>query len=513
MEPAPPTPLRNAGTPANGRTPTPRAWGWIAAGYFGLQVLLRVASSGTADLDEAEQLLATQCLQWGYGPQPPLYTWLAWPLIQLFGPGILPLALLKNLLLFGILAFTYASALDLTGNPRRSALAAVSAFFLPQFAWEAQRDLTHSVLVTLLAAATLWAFLRLLRHPGLPRYAVLGLCLAAGCLSKYSFLLLAAGLLVGALTLPSGRVVLLHRGSLVTLGVVLVLLAPHLVWAGDQARWVLATSHKLGLQTDQPWIEVTLKGWLSLAGGAAANLGALVAVYLVVAGRRPAGAAAPGSPLPEGGRVLQRALLGILVLAALSVLLFDVTRFKVRWFLPLCIWMPVLLVLAFGPRLTLARTRALTATAGLVALVILVALPSRVWFASSLGRARELNAPFATLASALQSARSGPLPPLLIAGNNWVGGNLKIRFPDRWVLTPQLLLHTPVTAGATALIVWDGRRHTSPPATLVSWVNRFAEIAPGTTSLLQAPMRFAPASRMTLGWATATLTNPPVNAR
>src|SRR5262245_45301744 len=74
----------------------------LLGGYFVLQIVLRLIISNTADLDESEQLLATQQLQWGYGPQPPLYTWLLFPLVKLLGPGILPLALLKNALLFGV---------------------------------------------------------------------------------------------------------------------------------------------------------------------------------------------------------------------------------------------------------------------------------------------------------------------------------------------------------------------------------------------------------------------------
>ncbi|MBC8096001.1 MAG: hypothetical protein H7Y43_09330, partial [Akkermansiaceae bacterium] len=74
----------------------------LLAGYFLLQIVLRLITSNTTDLDESEQLLATQQLQWGYGPQPPLYTWLLYPLVQLLGPGVLALAIFKNALLFGI---------------------------------------------------------------------------------------------------------------------------------------------------------------------------------------------------------------------------------------------------------------------------------------------------------------------------------------------------------------------------------------------------------------------------
>src|SRR5262245_12492036 len=86
----------------------------LLAVYFGAQVCLRLLTSNSTDLDESEQLLATQQLQWGYGPQPPLYTWLQFPFVQLFGLNILALALLKNLLLFGIYVLTYLNARFIT---------------------------------------------------------------------------------------------------------------------------------------------------------------------------------------------------------------------------------------------------------------------------------------------------------------------------------------------------------------------------------------------------------------
>jgi len=53
--------------------------------YFLLQLLVRVTVAGGVEKDEAEQLLWTQTLAWGYGPQPPLYSWLQWAVFRLTG--------------------------------------------------------------------------------------------------------------------------------------------------------------------------------------------------------------------------------------------------------------------------------------------------------------------------------------------------------------------------------------------------------------------------------------------
>ena len=184
---------------------SPRNFYLLLAAYFAAQVCVRLFTSNATDLDESEQLLATQRLQWGYGPQPPLYTWLQFPFVQLFGSSMLALALFKNLLLFGIYALTYQNARIITRDHLLSVAAAVSLFFLPQIAWESQRDLTHSVIVTFSAAATFHVFLRLNQSRTLGWYAVFGVCLALGMLSKYSFGVFVGGLVLGALTLPSLR--------------------------------------------------------------------------------------------------------------------------------------------------------------------------------------------------------------------------------------------------------------------------------------------------------------------
>ena len=67
--------------------------------YFSLQIVLRLITSSTTDLDESQQLVLTQQFHWGYGPQPPLYTWLQILVFKILTPSILGLSLLKNLLL------------------------------------------------------------------------------------------------------------------------------------------------------------------------------------------------------------------------------------------------------------------------------------------------------------------------------------------------------------------------------------------------------------------------------
>ena len=75
--------------------------------YFVLHTVIRVAFSDSLELDEAEQVLFGQWLEWGYSSQPPLYTWLQKAFFSLFGTSVLALALLKNGLLFILYATVF----------------------------------------------------------------------------------------------------------------------------------------------------------------------------------------------------------------------------------------------------------------------------------------------------------------------------------------------------------------------------------------------------------------------
>src|SRR2546425_11911640 len=67
--------------------------------YFSLHLITRTLVSETVGIDEADQLVLGQKWSWGYGPQPPLYTWLLMLFIKFFGPSVFSLTLLREALL------------------------------------------------------------------------------------------------------------------------------------------------------------------------------------------------------------------------------------------------------------------------------------------------------------------------------------------------------------------------------------------------------------------------------
>ncbi|MCV6612334.1 MAG: glycosyltransferase family 39 protein, partial [Amphritea sp.] len=167
----------------------------------------------------------------GYTTQPPLYTWLQWGVFQVFGHGVLGLAILKAGLIFSIYFFVWQIARRLISSHQMALLAAFALILIPSVSWESIRDLTHSVLATAIAAATFFAAIRIYEDRSALAYLLLGGLLAAGMLSKYSFAVFALSLLLAALSLPAWRGLLFDKRILLTVFAGTVVALPHLIWA------------------------------------------------------------------------------------------------------------------------------------------------------------------------------------------------------------------------------------------------------------------------------------------
>lgn len=406
----------------------------LLAGYFGAQVAMRVAASPALELDEAEQALWTQTFAWGYGAQPPLYTWLQIAVFALTGPSVFGLSLLKNLLL----ATTYFSLWRAARRLMPLALAPVAAatpLLMLSIGWDAQRDLTHTVLVTTATALSFALLLGLVAEPRQPlRWAALGLALATGLLGKYSFAAAAAVMLLGLLALAPVRARLrepqVWGGLLLAAAVALAALAPHGLWLLDHLD--LARDHaagKLAAGDGGPG-----RALLRAAGALLASLSPLLPLLALLFGRallRPP----PGAPAPEARAQLARRLLLALLLAVLGFFLVAVLaggarHFKDRWMQPFVLVLPMLL-LAQAPWLgTHPRWRWLPRALAAAALLWCLGIGARVVLAGWRGQPDELNLPVAALAQALRQAGAVPDGPFeLVSNDRRLAAGLRLQLP------------------------------------------------------------------------------------
>jgi 4-amino-4-deoxy-L-arabinose transferase-like glycosyltransferase len=422
---------------------------WLLAlllAYFAAHVLSRIFVSDALELDEAEQAVWTQQLAAGYGVQPPLYTWLQWGMFQVAGVSVLSLSLLKNALLALTYVFVWLAARRMMAAPL-ALLASASMLLLPQIGWESQRDLTHSVLVTTLAAATLCIVVRLAQNPspGLrpALHVALGAAIGLGALSKYSFAMFATALALAVLTTPQMRGVWRTRWIFLSMLVAVVVVAPHALWLVD--HWHLASARTLEKLGAAPGVlSGFARGLGSLGNAFAATLAALALALAAVFGR----AAWPRTADAPYAAFWRHYLIALVALLLAMVFIGGASHFKGRWLQPLLFMAPLIYFCGRPDLASHPRRRWLHRTLFALALLFITLLSLRPVFDGWRDRPDELNEPVAELASALIAAGYDGQAPI-VTHDKVLAGVLRIRFPRAPVSVWQ--------PGGTALAAMHGR--------------------------------------------------------
>ena len=123
----------------------PRLFAFLAV-YFVLQALLKLFAVSSLGVDDAEMVVITQDLAWGYGSQPPLYNWLQIAAFSVFGFGAPAIVVLHFVLLFAAYSFVFLSGRLVFASDLKAAAVTLGLFAIPQIGWEALhwRKLTRS---------------------------------------------------------------------------------------------------------------------------------------------------------------------------------------------------------------------------------------------------------------------------------------------------------------------------------------------------------------------------------
>lgn len=422
---------------------TTRAGFWLAlfAAYFAAQALLRITLGDRVNIDEAEALLWAQSLDWGYGPQPPLYIWLQGAIFAVTGPGVTGLAVMKALVLWGIMAsgFTLARRWVTPDRIALAGLATLALLWLPELSWESQRIRTHNTLAALIAMLCVLVLLHLRARPRASGFALLGTLFGLGLLAKWNFGILIPALLGALLLSPGGARVLLRPAALWLLLLPLVLIAPTGLWMLNNPEIALASMGKLGLTADQGpawrlWLATFANNALQFAG-----LPALVLGLFALVGRRPAN-------LPEPARAEMRLVwLGVTIalgLVFLTGLASGATRMNARWFLPLALPLLPLFGVRVAARLGPRARMIFAALSATLAALLLVASGVMLTRDPPLpGR------PLPEMAAALPQTGADQviLAPVALAAN------LSLLAPERHITDAALLLAGPCPAVLTIL--------------------------------------------------------------
>jgi 4-amino-4-deoxy-L-arabinose transferase-like glycosyltransferase len=413
------------------QSPLPLLWFGLTV-YLGLHVMIRLGSSASLEPDEAEQLILSQHLAWGYNPQPPLYTWLVWLVFQVTGVSLAALTALKFSLIGMTYAFVHASARLVLREERLALLVVLSLLGMPFWCWECVGRFSHSVLLMLFCAAAVYAQLRWLARGRTGDALLLGICWAGGLLAKYNFAILALGLQAALISLPSARGWWWNwrLGAAGALAVGLTL--PHGIWLFTHRLAIQSyLAERMGIVSGSDYAASLLQGMIALPLALMLGFVPLLGLMALLPAGWRGDETLRQRPLYQ---LLARSLLVVLGLL-LGLVCLKTRSFETRWLVPLLIAVPLWYACRLqGLAMAAWRWRAA------VFLLLLLGVASLVGRSAALpwggpetgqhGQRDRLYAALATRCRCLFEKQVNEQPGTVIVVPNFaVAGNVKLLFP------------------------------------------------------------------------------------
>lgn len=227
--------------------------------FFVAHLSIRLFGTSNFSVDETMTAIHTQRFHLVYLLRnPPMFDWLYFGLSRVIGGGLFTMQLLKTALVAGGAVFFYLAI-----KPHflhRSALAAAVASYGATvfYGWELLQIYSHTNALVFALGFTFWAFMRVVDKRCTIDYALLGVGLGIGLLSKYLFGLFFLSLVIAALTTSRLRAAMVSWRFLLTLTIGLLVLSPLLYGLSGS---VAAAWSAIGERVEGPERAV----WLPLA--------------------------------------------------------------------------------------------------------------------------------------------------------------------------------------------------------------------------------------------------------
>ena len=398
---------------------------FLLAIYFAVNAALRIALSGSLEMQEARLLFAGQWLAPGYGGQAPLAVWMQYWVAQVLGAKALGVIVLENLLLFAAYLFVGWAALTVIRNRALAIIAVLGMVLLPQVVYELQRDGGASAAALMATAFFFVGLFAMLERGSLFGHVLAGLGIGLGFLASYDFVMLFAVILICMLLEPSFRARLVNWRIIFTLIFAGAVLAPHVLWLRDNLGLVISqTFDRIPHHAEADRNAQIIKGLFSLAAALFGFVVPTILVYWLAFGRRFAESWQASSPWT---RLLARVFLLVLILLVALIVFGGASAIPDRLIVPVFFAFPLYFSLkldALNQTIGNAPKRF-----GMIAILILIAVPiglaGRVPAAHWTGQYTRINVPYASAIETILAA--GPHPPsVILAGDGELAGNIRL---------------------------------------------------------------------------------------
>ena len=365
---------------------------FVAVGIFFLYCLAfavsRLLISSTMELDEAEQFLNGSNFQWGYNSQAPLYSWLVKGVSLFFGLNIVTLLAIKYCLLFLFYCSFYSVARFLWDS-RKALIATGSLMLFPLYLYEFNRDLSHTILMTLIASITCLFSLKILSKTTTMRYILLGFFIGMGTLSKYNFLLFAMAVIVAGLSMREGRRIIFDKRIGLSFLSCMIIVLPHFIWLlrddFSPVRYALEKAQAGGLETP------SLSKIFFTLGSPYAGLSVFLIIFLLFFYPLLSGDALKENPQLKFFKWV--AVYGLLM-PIIIIFTLNASHFSGRWLAPIFFTVPIV---GFSMIDLNRKNNRSKYFAGLCAFLAITALTIRIvigFMPDITGKAERIHIPF-----------------------------------------------------------------------------------------------------------------------
>ncbi|MBB6486323.1 glycosyltransferase family 39 protein [Rhizobium lusitanum] len=447
---------------------------WALAAYFLAQTIIRIAISDSLRIDEAQQFVVSQWLAWGYDAQPPLYNWLQYGVFEIFGTSVASFVIVKNLMLFCVYIAYHKLLRLLVVDKRLAAIGVLSLFTMPQMFWQAQRDLTHTVLTLLAVVLFIYFVVSTIRRPSIFSYAMIGLWAGLGMLTKYNFALVILSVLVATFCHPEGRKRLFDLRLLLTLSLAVLVVLPHAVWMISNLDLVLtSTVNTMAEQGAGGKLSDIAHGISDLIKTTVEIIVPTSVVFLLVFRQSFLRSLRARS---EWSDFIGRILTSTAVILLALIFIVTLTELRDRWLLPFLFLVPAYFCL----KLDAAGRQSQTDIKKFlyIPIVMMVALPiviaGDILLARFFHSYQHLNTPYGTFLDKVIAAE-GKQPSAIVTTTWHKAGNIRVNMPDTSVVStayPASDLSRQALGKGPVLLVWNERNgsQSSMPDELKQWL-------------------------------------------
>lgn len=213
---------------ASGSLWTAKRLFWALLALLAVRFVVLLASPMQLHFDEAQYWSWAQALDFGYYSKPPMIAWVIAATTALFGDAEWAVRLGSPLLHSGSAWLIFLTGRRLY-DARAGFIAALAFATLPGVSFSSVL-ITTDVPLLFFWALGLYAVVRLRERPELAWYALLGIAIGFGLLSKYAMGYFVVGIALAAVIDRPLRAAILRPGTAMTLAIAAGILAPNVVW-------------------------------------------------------------------------------------------------------------------------------------------------------------------------------------------------------------------------------------------------------------------------------------------